>query len=139
MTLLENAFHICLDAHKDQKDKGGKPYILHPIHLSTKFEDETLKIIALLHDVIEDSNYTLKELALSGYSKEVINALNALTKRKGESYKESIERVKLNPLATKVKLEDLQHNMNVTRLSKADDISLKSLKKYLSAHKYLSS
>ena len=130
MTSLEKAIKIALTAHQGQKDKAGAPYILHPLRLMQQMRDETEQIVAVLHDVTEDSRYTLEYLRKKGFSKKVIAALECLTKDDGEPYESYIDRVKLNPLAKKVKLADLEDNLNITRLSQINEEDIERLRKY---------
>ena len=104
---LEEALSIALKAHSGQCDKAQQPYILHPLRLMLKFEEENLKIIAVLHDFIEDSEFTIEDLERHGFSDEVLSAIDCLTKRKSESYENFITRILSNKLAKEVKVEDI--------------------------------
>lgn len=129
------AIKIAFDAHNGQYDKSGLPYILHPIHLAEQMTDETSIIVALLHDVVEDSNYTLEELSKYGLGKEkeeVIETLRLLTHDKSVPYMDYIEAIKSNPIARKVKIADLKHNSDLTRL-KPTKVDLKRVEKYKQA------
>ncbi|RMF57290.1 MAG: HD domain-containing protein [Calditrichaeota bacterium] len=117
MATIERALEIAFEAHKGQKDKAGKPYILHPLRIMSKMPTEELMIIAILHDVVEDSPWTLEDLRKEGFTEEVLSALDCITKRPGEAYEDYMERVKTNRLAIQVKLGDLQDNMDVRRFS----------------------
>jgi (p)ppGpp synthase/HD superfamily hydrolase len=130
MTSLEKAIKIALTAHQGQKDKAGAPYILHPLRLMQQMQDETEQIVAVLHDVTEDSRYSLESIRKEGFSKKIIAALECLTRDDGEPYESYIDRVKLNPLAKKVKLADLKDNMNITRLSNINEKDIERLRKY---------
>ena len=112
----KEAMKLCFEAHKDQKDKGGLPYVFHPFHVAEQMDDEESTIVALLHDVVEDSGYTLESLAEKGFGDAVIEALRLLTHDDEVPYFEYIRRIKTNPLATKVKLKDLAHNSDLDRL-----------------------
>jgi (p)ppGpp synthase/HD superfamily hydrolase len=115
--MLEKAIAIALEAHEGVLDKSGKPYILHPLHLMMKMDSEEAQITAVLHDVVEDSEVTLDELAAVGFSKSVIEAVALLTHDKeAVPYQEYIEGINGNALARKVKLADLAHNMDSRRL-----------------------
>ena len=116
MNNLEQAISIALKAHLGQFDKGGKVYILHPIRLMMKFSDITEQIVAVLHDVIEDGNISFMYLKNKGFSDDIIQALDCLTKREDETYEDFILRVSTNKLATKIKIEDIKDNMDLTRL-----------------------
>ena len=116
--MTKKALKICFDAHKNQTDKSGMPYVFHPFHLAEQMDDEESTIVALLHDVIEDhgDRYSLDDLRAEGFSDAVLEALTLLTHKKGVSYEDYIRQIKNNPLATKVKLADLAHNSDVSRL-----------------------
>lgn len=115
--MLNKALTIAYKAHSGQTDKAGAPYILHPMRVALHCQTEDEKIVALLHDVVEDTPITLEELKAEGFSDELLNALKCLTKVKGEDYKTFIERVSTNSLATKVKIQDLKDNMDISRLN----------------------
>lgn len=133
MNQLEKAITIALKAHESQVDKGKKTYILHPLRLMVQMPTEELQIIAVLHDVVEDSEYTFEDLISQGFSDEVINALRALTKQENEEYSNFILRVKTNPLATKVKIADLKDNSNIDRLQNPTEQDFERVKKYQQA------
>jgi (p)ppGpp synthase/HD superfamily hydrolase len=134
---LELAVKIATDIHQGQKDKAGQPYILHPKRVMDAVEGDVEKQVAILHDVIEDSDLDLEDLECYGFSPTVIEAIDALTKRKGEDYFDFIERVKLNPIATKVKLVDLADNMDLSRLPEVSDRDLQRQARYEKAVKIL--
>lgn len=115
--MLNKALEIAYNAHLGQTDKAGVPYILHPMRVALHCLTEDEKIVALLHDVVEDTSITMEDLKTEGFSDEVISALCCLTKVKGEDYKTFIERVATNKLATQVKIQDLKDNMDVSRLN----------------------
>lgn len=137
MPSLEEAIALAVRAHQGQKDKAGAPYILHPLRLMFRMETDTERIVAVLHDVIEDSPHSLEELSHAGYPPEITEALDCLTKRKNEPYAAFIERVKTNPLARKVKLADLEDNLNEKRLKTITSKDLDRLSKYRMAWKSL--
>ncbi len=137
MNQLEKAIQIALKAHEKQVDKAGKTYILHPLRLMVQMPTEELQIIAVLHDVVEDSKYIFEDLEKEGFSAEVIEALKALTKQKDEQYDDFIKRVKGNPLAVQVKLADLKDNSNLDRLQNPTEIDLERVEKYKKAIKFL--
>jgi len=128
--MLDKAIQIACTAHRGQVDKAGEPYILHPLRVMMQCSSVQEKIVAILHDVIEDSPITQVDLANGGFSKEVLNAVDCLSKRKGENYQEFINRVKANDLATKVKIEDIKDNLNLLRLPELTSSDLARLKKY---------
>ena len=112
------ALKICYQAHKNQLDKSGLPYVFHPFHIAEQMKDEDTTIAALLHDVVEDTSVTLEDLKKYGFSEEVISAIAVMTHDPNVEYMEYIAQVKKNPIAAAVKLEDLRHNSDLTRLDK---------------------
>lgn len=138
MSTLERAIQIATEAHKGQFDKAGREYIGHPIRVMEMGKTEDEKIVGVLHDVIEDTDWTFERLEAEGFSQEVINALRCVTKTsENENYDEFIDRVKKNPLAAAVKINDLTDNMDIRRLPYLSDKDVKRLKKYLKAYKRL--
>lgn len=125
---LDDTLLLCVTKHYGQRDKVGAPYALHPIRIMLRFADEPARIVALLHDVVEDCDVTLDELREMGYSEEIVAALDCVTKREGESYEEFILRSKANPLARRVKLADLADNMDLSRISEP---SARDFERYL--------
>jgi len=136
---FDTAIELCALAHRGQTDKGGKPYIFHPMTVASKFKDENLQIIALLHDVVEDSNYSLHDLERAGFSKTIVDGVDALTRRENETYEQFIERVSQNKLATKVKIEDMKHNSDLNRIENPNEDDLKRVEKYSKYINYLES
>lgn len=135
--LIKQALQLCFDAHVDQRDKTGLPYIYHPLHLAYQLESEYEIVTALLHDVVEDTNYTFDDLLNMKYPKEIVEALTYLTHKDDVSYEDYIKNIKNNPLARKVKIADLRHNSDLTRLNTVSEKDLKRRQKYLNAIKYL--
>ena len=135
--LTKEAMKLCFKAHKNQVDKTNIPYVFHPFHLAEQMNDEYTTVIALLHDVIEDTDYTFEDLKEMGYPKEVIDALRLLTHEKEVPYMEYVSKIKENPLATSVKLADLRHNSDLTRLDVVDEKAIKRVEKYKKAIKLL--
>ena len=135
--MFEKALHIAQKAHNGQTDKAGKPYILHPIRVAQRCNTDTERIVALLHDVIEDSEITPNNLYSAGFSKTIVDAVLSVTRREYESYFKFIERCSLNPIGRIVKIHDLEDNMDITRLDSLTESDLKRLNKYLKAYKYL--
>ena len=129
---------ICFEAHKDQKDKTGLPYIFHPFHLAEQMTDEKTTITALLHDVVEDTDITLDDLKNEGFGDEIIKALDLLTHRPEVPYYDYIRKIKDNKIAAAVKLADLKHNSDLTRLDYVDAKALQRLEKYRKAIELLS-
>lgn len=132
---LEKAISIAVEAHKGQYDKGGKPYILHPLHLMSQLMfDLQLATIAVLHDVVEDSNYSLEDLEKVGFSSRVIAALLLLTHNEGEDYLDDyIPKVCFSYDAVRVKRKDLEHNSDITRLKGVSMKDLERMRKYHTA------
>ena len=117
MSTLEKAIALAATQHAGQLDKGGQPYILHPLRLMLQFSNPTLQIIAVLHDILEDTATTAEDLKALGFCAEIIKSIQALTKQTGESRLEAAKRTTLNPLATQVKYVDVLDNMNVSRIN----------------------
>ena len=116
MDMLNKAILIAIKAHKNPKDKGNNDYLNHPIYVALQMKTEEEKIVAILHDVIEDSNITLQDLKEQGFNNEIINAIDILTRKDNIDYFDYIKLVKTNTLARKVKLADLKHNLLEERL-----------------------
>ena len=136
--ILDRAKAIATSAHNEQVDKAGKPYIEHPIRVMNMGKTVEEKIVGVLHDVVEDSEWTFEMLEKEGMPKEVVDALKCVTKlSEDEDYDHFIARVKTNPLAVKVKLNDLKDNMDITRLGKVTEKDLPRLNKYIRAYKQL--
>ena len=138
MSTLLRAIEIATQAHQGQFDKSGKEYIGHPLRVMEMGRTEEEKIAGVLHDVVEDSDWTFEALEAEGFSQEIIAALKCVTKlSENENYDDFIERVKKNPLAVAVKINDLTDNMDIRRLPYLSDKDIKRLKKYLKAYKKL--
>ena len=137
MLLYQQALAIAEDAHKGQVDKAGVAYIQHPLYVASLVEGELAKTIALLHDVVEDSAWTLEDLRMEGLPEEVVQAVGILTKNRDESYEEYLMHVKQNPLARQVKLADLKHNSDLSRLANVTDRDRKRAEKYRQAIAFL--
>lgn len=127
--LTRKAMVIAYNAHMGQFDKASVPYIYHPIHIAEEMDDEVSCIVALLHDVVEDTSVTFTDLEKE-FPKEVIEALKLLTHGDGVNYMEYIENIKRNEIATKVKIGDLKHNMDTSRLDIITDEDLIREEKY---------
>ena len=138
MSTLQRAIEIATQAHQGQFDKSGKDYIGHPLRVMEMGRTEEEKIAGVLHDVVEDSDWTFEALEAEGFSQDIIAALKCVTKlSENENYDDFIERVKKNPLAVAVKINDLTDNMDIRRLPYLSDKDIKRLKKYLKAYKKL--
>jgi (p)ppGpp synthase/HD superfamily hydrolase len=133
MPTIEDAIRLALDKHHGQTDKSGAPYILHPLRVMAQMQNDTERIVAILHDVVEDSDVTLDALRNIGYSEEIVAAIDHLTRREGESYEAFIQRIKPHPLAVRVKLGDLQDNMDIRRNAKLDEKALERFQRYRAA------
>ncbi len=129
----KRALKLCFGAHKNQTDKSGMPYVFHPFHLAEQMSSEITVITALLHDVVEDTDYTIDDLREMDFGEEVIEALALLTHDDSEPYMDYVARIKENPVARAVKLADLEHNSDMSRLSVVDDYALKRAEKYKAA------
>lgn len=135
---LHRAIEIALTAHEGQFDThNGRPYIEHPYRVMSGGHTLQEKIAGMLHDVVEDSEWTLEQLTAEGFSQEIVAAVDALTRREGEPYEESIRRVQADALATRVKLLDLTDNMDIRRWEEVTEKDLERLQKYLKAYKQL--
>src|SRR5258708_14260514 len=130
MATLEDAVAIAAQAHRGQKDKAGDPYLLHPLRMMLRMNSEAEMIAAVLHDVVEDCDWTLEQLRDKGFSEEVLQAVDCLTHRNGEAYEEFIKRAQENPIARQVKIADLEDNMNIERIVEITEKDLERLAKY---------
>ena len=136
-TLLEKALQIATDAHLYQVDKAGVPYIFHPIRVSNRCSTDDERIVALLHDTIEDTEVTAEYLLMEGFPRNIVDAILSVTRNEDENYEDFIKRSRLNPIGRQVKLHDLEDNMDITRLNKLTEKDLYRLNKYIKAYKYL--
>ena len=135
--LTKKAIRIAFDAHKDQTDKTGLPYIHHPFHLAELMTDEYSTCVALLHDVVEDTDITFEQLEAEGFPPEVMDALRLMTHDDAVPYMDYVAALKPNPIARAVKLADLAHNSDMTRLDTVDEWSLRRAEKYKAATRLL--
>ncbi len=119
--MTKKAMTICFEAHKEQQDKSGLPYVFHPFHLAEQMTTEETTVIALLHDVVEDTSYTLADLEKAGFGTAVMEAIALMTHEKGVPYMTYVAAIKQNPLARAVKLADLRHNSDLSRLDVIDE------------------
>lgn len=134
---LEKAIAIAVEAHKGQRDRYGAPYILHPLRVMARVEDPKPKTVAILHDVVEDTDWSLEDLRREGFSDEILHALDCVTKREGEPYEAFVQRSASNPLSRRVKLADLEDNMDIRRLPEITEKDHERMVKYLNAWKTL--
>lgn len=137
MSTLDRAIFLAAKIHQGQTDRYGAWYILHPIRVMQKVDTEEEKIVAILHDVIEDSAWTLQMLRKEGFSEQIIIAIDCLTKQKDEEYMKYIARSKDNDLARKVKLADLEDNMDMKRVVELREDDAQRMNRYLEAWNYL--
>lgn len=138
MSTLQRAIEIATKAHTGQFDEGGKEYIGHPLRVMEMGKTDAEKIVGVLHDVIEDTSITIEYLSEEGFSKEILDALLCVTKQSNnEDYDHFISRVMTNPLAVKVKINDLRDNMDITRLNKVTEKDLDRIRKYQKAYNRL--
>lgn len=135
--MTKKALKICFKAHINQVDKTGVPYVFHPFHLAEQMDDEESVCLALLHDVVEDTSMTFEDLINEGFSEKIISALRLLTHLNSTPYMEYIQKIKENPLAKKVKLADLRHNSDLSRLDLLVDKIPSKLELYKIAIQYL--
>ena len=134
---LEKAIAIAVDAHRGQKDRYGAPYILHPLRVMARVGTPIEKVIAILHDVVEDTDWTFSDLKREGFPAMVIEALKCVTKKHGEAYEDFVGRSASNPLARRVKLADLEDNMDLRRISGIAKEDGPRLQKYVKAWRTL--
>ena len=129
----KKAMKLCYEAHKDQVDKSGLPYVFHPAHVAEQMTDEATTIVALLHDVVEDTDYTLEDLAAEGFGKDILEAVALMTHEDDVPYLDYVAKLKNNPIARAVKLADLAHNSDLSRIGEVDEETKQRLEKYKKA------
>ena len=132
-TLTKKALKLSFEAHKNQVDKSGMPYVYHPFHVAEQMKTEETVIVALLHDVVEDTDLTLDDIRAQGFPESVVEALALLTHDDAVPYLDYVAAVKKNPIARAVKLADLQHNSDLSRLDKIDEKAERRVEKYQKA------
>lgn len=138
MSLLEKAIYIATQAHTGQKDKYGAPYILHVLNVMARGRTDAEKICGALHDVVEDTGWTFEQLEQEGFPEEILNALKCVTKTsEDEDYDAFVQRILTNPLAIRVKLNDLEDNMDIRRIPVITEKETERLNKYLRAYRRL--
>ena len=135
--LVELAKSIALDAHANQIDKAGVPYWHHPQFVADHVKTPEEKAVAWLHDVVEDTDWTFEGLLAEGICPEVVEGVKAITKREGEAYETYLDRVKVNPFAKAVRLADLAHNMDLSRIAQPTEKDFARIEKYRWAVDYL--
>ena len=126
----KKALKLCFEAHRDQVDKTGLPYVFHPFHLAEGMADEISCVCALLHDVVEDTGYTLDDLREMGFPEEVLDVLALLTHDEAIPYMDYVRAIAANPIARQVKLADLRHNSDLSRLDAIDERDVARAEKY---------
>ncbi len=131
--MTKKALRLSFNAHKDQVDKSGMPYVYHPFHLAEQMDSEETVTVALLHDVVEDTDYTMEDMIAMGFPKSVTDALALMTHDNAVPYMDYIAKIKANPIATAVKLADLRHNSDTSRLETIDETVLRRVQKYRDA------
>jgi len=136
--LTKKAINLIYEKHSGQFDKAGLPYVLHPIHVAESMDDETSTLVALLHDIVEDTDITVKDLIDLQFPLEVVETLKYLTYEDGVDYYKYIQNIGTNEIATKVKLADLKHNSDLSRLDVVTQRDVERVKKYKRCIDYLS-
>lgn len=135
--LLDKAALICVTKHAGQRDKAGSAYFQHPMRIAMHCRTDEEKIVALLHDTIEDTDVTPEYLLAEGFPQTIVDGILSVTKRDGESYEAFVARAKRNPLGRVVKLHDLEDNLDIFRLTVLDADMAARYNKYLAAHRFL--
>ncbi len=131
--ITKKALKLCFEAHKEQVDKSGIPYVFHPFHLAEQMQTEEATVVALLHDLVEDTDYTIEDLMSLGFNKSITDTISLMTHADDVEYMDYVREIKNNPIAKAVKLADLKHNSDLTRLDNVDEKALKRKEKYLKA------
>ena len=135
--LIALSTEIAIEAHEGHVDKAGAPYISHPLRVAAKMKSVASKAAAILHDVVEDSNFTFADLSARGIPEDVVIAIEHLTHRPGEPYGDYIIRAGENPISREAQIGDLEDNMDITRLPEIGSADIDRLNKYLRAYTYL--
>lgn len=136
--LLDKAARICVKKHSGQRDKMGAAYFQHPMRVAMRCKSDEEKMVALLHDTIEDTDVTPEYLLAEGFPQAIIDGVLSVTKREGEEYEEFVARAKQNPIGRTVKLHDLEDNLDIFRLAEFDAAMMERYNKYLRAYRFLS-
>jgi (p)ppGpp synthase/HD superfamily hydrolase len=137
MPTLEDAIALAVEKHRGQKDRAGAPYILHPLRVMARVATDAERMAAVLHDVVEDSDVTVEDLRRAGYPEQVVAAVDRLSKREGEGYEAFIERIAGDALAVRVKLADLEDNMDLRRMPEVGEKDWERYRRYLRAWRRL--
>ena len=136
--VTKKALKLCFEAHKAQVDKSGMPYVFHPFHLAEQMKTEETVVVALLHDLVEDTDYTTEDLRKMGFEKKITDAIVLMTHADDVDYMDYVRTIKQNPIAKEVKLADLRHNSDLSRLDTIDEKALQRREKYQRAIELLS-
>jgi (p)ppGpp synthase/HD superfamily hydrolase len=134
---IEEAIRIAVEAHRGQKDRAGAPYILHPLRMLFRVHTDAERMAAVLHDVVEDTAWTLDDLRARGFPAEVVDAVDHLTRRPDESYERFVDRAAAHPVARRVKLADLEDNLDLRRIGTVSEEDAERLNRYLRAWRRL--
>jgi (p)ppGpp synthase/HD superfamily hydrolase len=137
MPTLEDAIALAVEAHRGQSDKSGQPYILHPLRVMFRCQTDAQRIVAVLHDVVEDTGRTFDDLRKLGYPEDILAALDCVTKREGEPYEAFVERAAANPVARVVKIADIEDNLDLRRLPGVAEKDIERLARYVKAWRRL--
>jgi len=137
MSTLERAIAIAANGHEGQLDKGGQPYVLHPLRMVLRLRGSEERIVAALHDVVEDCGVTLEQLRDGGFSETVVEAIQSVTRRPGETYDAFIARAARNPIGRRVKLADLEDNSDLSRIASPSPADRERVDKYRRAIEYI--
>lgn len=135
--ILEKALLIATKAHAGQTDKAGAAYIFHPLRVACRCFTDEEKIVALLHDAIEDTDVTVDYLLSEGFPQNIVDAILSVTRNEGESYEDFVRRCRQNAIGRQVKIHDLEDNMDISRLPQVTEKDLARLNRYIAAYKYL--
>ena len=135
--LTKKALSLMFEAHKEQKDKSGLPYVFHPFHVAEQMQDEESTVVALLHDVVEDTDYSIEDLRAMGFGENVCASLRLLTHDESVPYLDYVNRIKDDPIARAVKLADLRHNSDLSRLDTVTKKDEERIEKYRAAIRIL--
>ena len=136
--LLDKAARICVEKHAGQRDKTGAAYFQHPMRVAMRCKSDEEKMVALLHDTIEDTDVTPEYLLAEDFSQAIVDGVLSVTKREGENYEEFVARAKRNPIGRAVKIHDLEDNLDIFRLTELDATMMERYNKYLRAYRFLS-
>jgi (p)ppGpp synthase/HD superfamily hydrolase len=137
MPTLEDAIALAVEAHRGQLDRSGQPYILHPLRVMFRCQTDAQRIVAMLHDVVEDTGRSFDDLRKLGYGDDILAAVDCVTKREGESYEAFVERAAGNPIARAVKIADIEDNLDLRRLPGVAEKDVLRLARYVKAWRRL--